>query len=288
MKGREPKLIVAIGRKGVGKTYATLEMIQKVLRGNRALGIAPRKVLLLDTNNEFSNVQADQNKDFVNIRAISLKDIRRFTMSNKIDCRRVSVFKDNGKKMNLKELQEALNIILDNFENGLLLIEDINKFVSDSLPNDLVGSIVTQRHVSVDVVLHFQSVGKVGHPKIWGNCNMLRFHKCDDTVKRHKGKFSSSLTHLYILEKMVDIEFEKGNKRFYAFLDKDSGKIVGDYTIKQFTMAIYRYLEDNYSTVFKPLLNKVDLLTSKKLYDSPKDLTKKLILEYTKKYCDKV
>ena len=285
---REPKLIIGIGRKGVGKTYATLEMIQKVLKGNLAKGIAPRKVLILDTNNEFANIREDQSKSFKHIKAISLKDIKRFTLSNKIESRRVSVFKDNGKKMNLSELQEALFLILDNYENGLLLIEDINKFVSDSLPNDLVGSIVTQRHVSVDVVLHFQTVGKVGHPKIWGNCNMLRFHKCDDSVKRHKGKFESNLIHLYILEKMVDIEYYKGNKRFYAFLDKDSGRIVGDYNLKQFTKAVFKYLEDNYDSVFKPLLKKVDLLTGEKLYKNPKDLLKKLMIKYTKELCDKV
>ena len=186
--------------------------------------------------------------------------------------------------MNLVEIAQALHHILENYQNGLLLIEDINKFVSDSLPNDLVGSIITQRHVSVDVITHFQSLGKAAHPKLWANCNWLRYHQCDDTVERHKNKFGGNIEHLKILEKMVNIEYEKGNKRFYAYLNKDDGTIQGDFSKKQFQFAIYQYLQDNYNAVVKPLLSKKDIMTGEKIYSDHKDLAKKLITEFTNKY----
>jgi hypothetical protein len=266
MSKREALLGIAVGRKGVGKTYATLQLIQSYLKGNPATGAAPRKVLLLDVNNEFVNVKDDQNSEFIHIKAISLNDIEKFTLSNKVEARRVSVLKEGGGKMNLVEIAQALHHILENYQNGLLLIEDINKFVSDSLPNDLVGSIITQRHVSVDVITHFQSLGKAAHPKLWANCNWLRYHQCDDTVERHKNKFGGNIEHLKILEKMVNIEYEKGNKRFYAYLNKDDGTIQGDFSKKQFQFAIYQYLQDNYNAVVKPLLSKKDIMTGEKIY----------------------
>ena len=284
MSKREALLGIAVGRKGVGKTYATLQLIQSYLKGNPATGAAPRKVLLLDVNNEFVNVKDDQNSEFIHIKAISLNDIEKFTLSNKVEARRVSVLKEGGGKMNLVEIAQALHHILENYQNGLLLIEDINKFVSDSLPNDLVGSIITQRHVSVDVITHFQSLGKAAHPKLWANCNWLRYHQCDDTVERHKNKFGGNIEHLKILEKMVNIEYEKGNKRFYAYLNKDDGTIQGDFSKKQFQFAIYQYLQDNYNAVVKPLLSKKDIMTGEKIYSDHKDLAKKLITDFTNKY----
>lgn len=284
MAKREALLGIAVGRKGVGKTYATLQLIQEYLKGNPATGAKPRKVLLLDVNNEFLNVKADQNPEFEHIKAISLDDIKKFTLSNKVEARRVSILKPNGGKMNLVEIADALAHILDNYQNGLLLIEDINKFVSDSLPNDLIGSIITQRHVSVDVITHFQSIGKAAHPKLWANCNWLRYHQCDDTVERHKTKFAGNTEHLRILEKMVNIEYEKGNKRFFAYLNKDEGKIQGQFTKKQFQYAIYQYLQDNYNGVVKPMLAKKNIMTGEKIYKDHKDLAMKLIKEYTEKY----
>ena len=284
MAKREPLLGIAIGRKGVGKTYATLELIQPYLKGNPATGAKPKKVLILDVNNEFGNVKEDQNPKFQHIKAIALSTVPKFTLSKRIEACRVSVLKPEGGVFSLVELAEALTFILENYKDGLLLIEDINKFVSDSLPNDLIGRIISQRHESVDIITHFQSVGKAAHPKLWANCNWLRFHKCDDTVERHKNKFAGNVEHLKVLEKMVDIEYEKGNKRFYAYLNKDEGKIQGVFTKKQFQFAIYQYLQDNYNKVVKPLLNKRDIMTGEKIYADHADLAKKLIKSYTDKY----
>jgi|7_EtaG_2_1085326.scaffolds.fasta_scaffold16812_3 hypothetical protein len=277
MKKREALLGIAIGRKGVGKTYSTLQMIQDYLKTGR-------KVLILDVNNEFSDVKNDQNKNFTHIKAMHLEDVKKFTVSNKVEARRIATMKVGGGKMNLSEIADALHHILENYQHGLLLIEDLNKFVSDSLPNDLMGSIVTQRHLSVDVITHFQSVGKIAHPKLWANCNWVRFHKCDDVVERHKSKFAGNIEHLLILEKMVDIEYNKGNKRFFAYLNKDYGTLQGNFTKKQFQYAIYNYMQDNYNKVVKPMLNKKDIMTGKNIYKDHKDLATKLIIDYTTKY----
>jgi Helicase HerA, central domain len=169
--GREPKLLVAVGKKGVGKSYTTEKMIQQYVRGNPAKGVPPRRVLILDVNDEYSNYKA-----------IRIQDVMLFSAHPMIEARRIRPFLDDGKKMTLDDVAQTLFICLDTFRNGLLLIEDVNKYISDTMPNDLVGAICTNRHIGVDIILHYQSIGRITS-KVWQNVNVIRMHKITDTVK---------------------------------------------------------------------------------------------------------
>jgi hypothetical protein len=283
IKYREAQLGIAIGQKGVGKSYSTLAMMQPILRGNSRIGAKPRKVLILDVNNEFGDVQKDQNPNFAHIRAIRLEDVGKWCHNGIIEARRVTILKEGGGQLTLRETAEALGVILENFKNGLLLIEDISKFVSDSLPNDLIGAICTQRHKSCDIILHFQSVGKMAHPKLWANCNWLRIHKTEDTVKKHENKFGTDVTHLYLAEKLVNIEYDKGNVRFQLFVDKDMKKVKGAFTKKQFQQAIEEFLQDNYS-IIKKEVEKRDIHTGNLIHKDRKTAVNFIINKYMKDY----
>ena len=157
---REALLGVAVGKKGIGKTFTTLQIIDSYVKGSS--NISPRRALILDVNDEFEN-----------IKAIKLSDVSLFSMHPKIEARRIRPFNANGSKMSLDEIAMALLQILETFRGGLLLIEDLNKYISDHLPKDLVGAICTNRHSSTDIILHFQSIGRIG-TKIWQNINFLR------------------------------------------------------------------------------------------------------------------
>jgi hypothetical protein len=255
---REPLLGCAVGRKGVGKSFQTLKMIDSYIKPNPRTGAKPRKVLILDVNDEFTQYKG-----------IAVEDIKKFCKSNLIEARRVRIYKPNGQKMSLNEIAETLSVILQSFYGGLLLIEDINRYVSDSMPKDLIGSIVTQRHVDADIILHFQTIGRIAHPKIWGNMNWLRFHKTDDTIKRHQSKFAGETEHLEIAETMVNMKYYSGDQRFFLFFDKDSGKIRGSFSRTEFMEAVDEYLSENYNRVVSPVTNRVDLKTGKKLYKNP-------------------
>ena len=153
----------------------------------------------------------------------------------------------------------------------MLLIEDISKYITDSLPGDLIGSICTQRHVSVDVIIHVQTVGKLFNPKLWGNCNEVRLHRADDTITRHKTKISGNIEHLLIMEKLVEMKYKQGDRRFFCFLNKDSGKIRGRFTKSEFLKAIAAYLSSNYNRILKPLLDKRDIYSGEKIYKNQKE-----------------
>ena len=236
--GREPKLLVAVGKKGVGKSYTTKEMMNQYAYVN-----PKRRVLILDVNDEYYD-----------IRAISIQDVALFSVHPQIEVRRIRPFLDNGKKMTLDDIASTLFIILETFRNGLLLVEDINKYISDTMPNDLVGAICTNRHIGVDIIMHYQSIGRITS-KVWQNLNIIRMHKITDSVKKHKHKFEDKYEYISIAEIMINQEYEKGNKHFFVYVDVDDEKLYGSFTTAQYDNAVNIFIQNNYSNVITPMLN---------------------------------
>ena len=204
------KLGVAVGKKGIGKTYQTTQMMQQYVRGGN--GVKPRRALILDVNDEFEE-----------FKAMSLKDVEIFSIHPRVEIRRIRPFKDDGTRMTF-ETSQMRYLILEKYRGGLLLIEDINKYISDHLPNDLVGAICTNRHTNTDIIMHFQSIGRITS-KIWQNLNWIRFHKNSDSVERHKQKFPDKIDLFAIVESMVNKRYYDGDTRFYH-VDVDEEKIL--------------------------------------------------------------
>lgn len=259
---RIPKLGVAVGKKGIGKTYTTTQMIDGYIEGRG--GLEPRRALILDVNDEFTQYKA-----------ISLKHIELFSVHPKIEARRVRPFSDDGRRMTLKDIADALWRILEVYRGGLLLIEDINKYISDNLPNDLIGAICTNRHTNTDIVMHFQSIGRIT-PKIWQNINWLRFHKNSDTVERHKNKFPDKIGMLSLVESIVNKKYYDGDQRNYLWVDIDEERIYGNLKPKEIDEAINDYCSMNYRSAVRPYINKRN-------DDGKKQFTPKAALSQAKK-----
>jgi|TARA_R110000868_G_scaffold8641_3_gene44542 hypothetical protein len=236
--GREPKLLVAVGKKGVGKSYTTKEMMQQYAYANPR-----RRVLILDVNDEYYD-----------IKAIRIQDVSLFSVHPTIEIRRIRPFLDDGKRMTLDDIASTLFIILETFRNGLLLVEDINKYISDTMPNDLVGAICTNRHIGVDIIMHYQSIGRITS-KVWQNLNIIRMHKITDSVKKHKHKFEDKYEYISIAELMINQEYERGNKHFFVYIDVDDERLYGSFTESQFENAVNTFIQNNYSNVISPMLN---------------------------------
>jgi len=209
---REALLGVAVGKKGIGKSYTTEQIIGQYIKGSG--NVKPRRALILDVNDEF---------------------------------------------------------------------EDINKYIGDYLPNDLVGAICTNRHTDVDIIMHYQSIGRIT-TKIWQNINWLRFHKNTDSVDRHKKKFEDKYEALKIMEIMINNQYFNGNTRFYLTFDCDNEKILGTYSAKMMSDSIDEYIALNHRTKVKPLLNQVDK-NGKKIYTpltATQQVKKQLLKMYVK------
>jgi len=259
---RENLVLIAAGKKGVGKTVATIEMIYKYVQGDIKNGIKPRKALIFDVNDEFSSFW--YHGETHSIKAIAIKDVLKFSIHPKIEVRRIRPFFDNGKKMGIDDMKEVLSLILENYRNGLLLVEDINKYTSDTIGTDLVSALATVRHLGIDLVAHYQGIGRAANPKLLANTKVVRLHKTNDTVSRHKNKFEERTEIMQVAECMVNRKYNEGDKRFYVYVDIDESKIRGRFTEEDVDIAIEDFLTNNYNTKVKPLINKIDLRTGKK------------------------
>tara|TARA_R100000908_G_C3745498_1_gene140952 strand:+ start:204 stop:1013 length:810 start_codon:yes stop_codon:yes gene_type:complete len=267
---REAQLGVAVGKRGIGKSYTTTRIMSNYVKGFGGK-VKPRRVLIMDVNDEFQGVKA-----------ISPQDIARFSMHPKVEARRIRPFNMDGTKMTLSDISETLFVALETYKGGLLLIEDINKYMSHHFPKDLVGAIVTNRHNSMDIIMHYQAIGKVP-TTIWENANWVRFHKNNQSVDRHKKKFEDKYELFKLIECLVDNEYEKGNKHFFMYGNIEDTKINGEYTKKQWNDALERYLSENYRQVVVPESKRMTL-DGKSVHKSVKDATTHLKNKLTKKY----
>ena len=250
--GRECRIIIACGKRGVGKSVETIRMIDEYVAGNPSKGVPPRKALIFDVNDEFSSFwYFGQTR---RIKALAIKDILKFSIHPKIEVRRIRPFWDDGKKMTINDMGEVLGIILDNYRNGLLLVEDINKYLSDAMPSDLIGSLATSRHIGLDIISHFQNIGRAGNPKLLGNLNMIRLHKTNDTVERHKNKFEEKTEVLQIAEYLINNRYFNGDERYFVYVDTENMKIRGKFTKEEVENAIHQYITERYARIVTPIL----------------------------------
>lgn len=252
---REAKLGAAIGKKGIGKTYQTLQMAMQYVLGRP--GVPGRKYLIFDVNDEFSRVKS-----------ISINRIRDFSAQQAPEIRRVRIFREeDGEPMTLGEMQDTLARILVDYRGGGFLIEDPSRYLGDHVGVDIVGAIISQRHKDCDIMIHFQTIGKLAHPKIWGNINYVRLHKTVDTVERHRNKFGGDDEHLSIAQTLVNLRYESGDQRFFCYLDMDKLKIYGKFSRDQFVQAVEYYINTKFKRIIGPMLTFHDFSTGKRKYD---------------------
>ena len=249
---RECRIIIACGKRGVGKSVETIRMIDEYVSGNPSKGVPPRKALIFDVNDEFSSFWFFGQQR--SIKALAIKDILKFSIHPKVEVRRIRPFWDDGRKMTINDMAEVLGIILDNYRNGLLLVEDINKYLSDAMPSDLIGSLATSRHIGLDIISHFQNIGRAGNPKLLGNLNMIRLHKTNDTVERHKNKFEEKTELLQIAEYIINKRYFDGDTRYFVYVDVENMKIRGKFSKQEVENAIHQYITERYSRIISPML----------------------------------
>lgn len=243
---REPQLGIAVGKRGIGKTYTTLQVIDQYVSGYAGNSV-PRRVLIMDVNDEFQS-----------IKGLKLTDIKLFSVHPKIEARRIRPYNSDGTKMTLEDICQALFYILENFRGGLLLVEDINKYLTHHFPKDVVGAICTNRHADLDIILHYQAIGKVP-VTVWENANWIRFHKNNQSVDRHERKFEDKFEMMKIAECLVDFQYENGNERFFCYCDIDMGKIKGRITQEMAIKSIEDYMMKNHSKIITPETKRINL-----------------------------
>jgi hypothetical protein len=259
---RQPKITIACGRRGTGKSIETIEMIYKYVSGNPAKNIAGRKALIFDVNDEFGTFTFKDGKKH-QIKSLRISDIAAFSNQKTPELRRVRNYWDNGKRLTIKDMQQVLSIILENYKDGLLLVEDINKYTSTAFKMDLVGSLATIRQAGIDLVAHYQLIQRAANPTILGMTNYFRLHSTFDSITnpKIKARFGDKVPIMSIAEELVKNRYNTGVESsdgvFYSvYIDMENGKIKGRFTKKEVELAIQNYISNEGNVVDKMLRKK--------------------------------
>lgn len=227
---REALFGVSTGQTGVGKTYRTLQMIHQYIREKNKPGKRPRKVLIYDVNMEYN--------DFL---AIDPKDIPRFTLCNRAEIRRVLPKNKDGSICNPDEMMELMNTILHSFGHGLLILEDINKYLIGTQTQEIIGVMTTNRHRDLDLMVHLQSLSAMT-TRMWQNCSFIRFHRQRDDIHRYRERIPN-FEMVKIAQILVNNQFSNGNKRFHCYIAADQGFIRGAFSNRSFKLACEEYAQ---------------------------------------------
>ncbi len=215
---REPAFEVVIGFKGVGKTYTTNAIIDEYIK-NSPDGRKGRPVLVFDVNNEycdsngypgFKAIDYDVRIDNEMKRAA---EIRKIVSPGKY---RILPFRKDQQPMSLGEMIRTATTIVRHFRNGMLVLEDINKYSMSSYNQDFIGMFIGLRHLGVDLVAHFQSLRAIP-PRVWANMNYLRWHKQGDVIAVYKNRIGN-FELFAIAERIVENKYLQ-DQHYYLWID---------------------------------------------------------------------
>ncbi len=254
--GRDAELFVAVGQKGSGKTRTTLEKdLLLCVRGNPATGARPRKVLIFDTQNEYAA--------YPFIKTLPVDKIGLFSMHRIVEMRRIIPFGPDGYELTPEEKVEVIRHILKFYFNNCLVLEDINDYIFDYMPGDIISRILSQRHRGVDLFLHYQSLGRV-HKKVWPHINEIRMHKCEDNVIDNRDKFPEKFELFKIAENIINNRYRQGDEYFYVTIINRKRKIITDITPQEKEQALEEYLSMFSKQLLQPYLTIGDRVGKKK------------------------
>lgn len=277
---REPTFEVVIGFKGVGKTYLTNQIISSYITDGPN-GRKGRPALVFDVNNEF----CDSN-GYIGYKAIDFdvtekddfirsEQIRKIKVAGKY---RIVPYKKNGQPMTIAELMKTASTIVTYYRNGLLLLEDFNKYALSNFKTDFVGMFIGLRHLGVDLIAHFQSLRAIP-PKVWSEMGYLRWHKQSEKIYKYRNRISN-LELFSIAEEIVDYKYQT-NRRFYLWVSTMENKIIG-VTPEDMKQGCIRYLSANPQEISK-MMHHIDL-DGKKKYNTTQEAVNGFIQEKTELY----
>lgn len=237
MGQREAGMMPTSGAQGVGKTYQNMYIIRDYVKDKFASKVRGRKVLIFDTNGEYTQEQFKAN-DIPNfpVKRLRVRDVKAWSRSNIVEVRRI-----DAKNLGIKEKKEVLEYILKVFRNGMLVLEDINTYLLNvTHMEEVVGKLVNLRHKACDILISYQSLRAI-EPRIWQNSRYMRLHYQNDNVEDIKDKVTNP--ELFkICQLMINDRYYGGDQRFFVYVHVLSNKVEGKFTKEEFIEACTKYL----------------------------------------------
>lgn len=197
-KSRQPMLTIVCGETGVGKTYRNRNEVRLYLKDNPATGKQGRKVLAFDTNDD----------DYTGFKTVSPDQLHKLVAKRP---RRIRPFNPDGSPMGKEDKKDVVKKILKYFRNGLILLDDIDDYMTGEKGQDMISALCTLRHKGVDIIFTHQSIGKITRTA-WQNCTWLRLHhQVDDVtyIKERIPKYPIVRIAQLIVDEQYDLAYTK-------------------------------------------------------------------------------
>ena len=235
---RDNLLILASGKKRIGKSHETLKQLifYAYVCDNR------QKSLIFDINNEYGRYEIDGTFHKIKRIGSTERDIVRYSNQPQADVVRIVPIHENGRPMSSDEAEALALRAITLFRGGILFLEDFNYLFGDSLPQKVSSALTNNAHRSCDIMITVQSIGRL-LPKMLQNVNLFRFHQQLDDVENSRDKIGKAEFPIFkIAQIMVNKRVEEGDIRFFVYVDKDAYKLRGQFSPRQLTEAIQEYL----------------------------------------------
>ncbi len=249
--------MVAVAAKGKGKTHTSAnDIIAPYIAINPKTGRPAKPVLIYDVNGEYNDRNLREKfKVKWTAKKLALKDLQKWVMYGENEVRRILPLNDKNEiEEDIDKMMAILVVILKTFRNGLLVLEDINAYMLDASSKEVVSRIIRNRQKNLDILIHFQTFRAIA-PRIWGNLNILRFHKTNENISTVKEKLTNEEL-FYIAECLVNYMFKYVNARFHCFVDRENDLIFGAmFNLQQFKLACYIYIRYYKPVDYKNALN---------------------------------
>lgn len=275
---RQPMLMVVVGETGVGKTYRTIQEIKVYVKDNPKTKKKGRKVLIFDVNDDdytrYITVDPHRVKEF---KAVRIRRIRPITRT--------------GKLMTLTEKRQVVETIVADFTNGLIVLDDLDKYMVGAKGQEVVGVLCANRHSDLDILISHQSISKITTTE-WQNITWLRVHKQVDDISRYRSRIPNyALVRIatFIVEEqysLVNENFGKGlidenefliRKSFFVYVDMRRLKVKGC-SQATFIRAAKKYIDQEENKKIKLLLQETTIDNQPK-YKNRKEVVLKMINE---------
>jgi hypothetical protein len=217
---RQPMITIATGQTGVGKTFRSVREMLGYIKGGR-------KVLIFDVNEEadyrqFKTVDFDLEAES---EAKATKGVRLYSMQAKAEGRRVRPLLKDGQPMSLDHKAKACFILLRNFKGGLMVLEDINNYLTSSRNKDFISSLCTNRHRAQDILIHLQSLRAID-TRLWQNLTYIRMHYQVEAIDKYEQIFPN-FELMKIAQNIINAQYMQGNIRFFLYVNVRENKLEG-------------------------------------------------------------
>jgi hypothetical protein len=280
---RQPMLMLVCGETGIGKTRRTLLEGFEYLNDNPETGKAGLKIIAFDVNGD----------DFPMFKSVRLDSIH---LLKRVQARRVLPINSDGTPMTIEDKRAVVEQIIKQFKNGLIMLEDPDKYMNGAKGQSVVGLLTTNRHRGLDIMLSHQSVAKISTTE-WQNCTWLRLHHQVDDISRYRNRipnyFIVRIASFIVNEQysQATIALRRGEigeedykyyRSFFVYVDMRKLLIRGC-TKGAFIRACKKYIDTEESRAVKNMLQERDA-KDRKIYKNRHDAVLHLIVQYARHY----